>query len=239
MSDFPEQQPIPGYRSGAGTQGESPRRLREFVRDTVAIVMLLAVVVGSAAALTRPWLTPPPASDPLVERYSPISDGTSRLILYLDATGQTTSWVSQNYVIVPGVRAALETRRSIYQALNRMYSETGGASPVNLRSARVIERRGRTIDSVGKISADTTYLVRDARGEFLLGFYQPDTDQDLIFDPPAAASSWSTRAVSSTRSTPFRARPRGEGRSQPSIPSPSPIRSSPVTPCTICARSSS
>lgn len=160
--------------------------------ESVAIALLFAIVVAVALAFAWPWLPRPTPGGPALARYVPLRDGDSTLLAKYDADGELQSWTSQNVVILPwGQALTTGVREAPRNILHALYLKSGDdefsleQAPKRLANVQAIQVRQRELDVTGALSDTITVLLREPRGEFLIGYYDAASDRDILFTPPA------------------------------------------------------
>jgi len=154
-------------------------------------VPLLAVllVVGVAALMFAwPWLRLASVGG-VLGRYAPIRDGEGRLIARYSPDGQPVGWESQNTRVVPGLRLYTDIRRvpsdAIVRAIERKTGATDVTSSGALGDVEIVETRALALGADGEVRQTLVYGYRDADGDYLVGFTDTASDNDVMFDPPS------------------------------------------------------
>lgn len=163
-----------------------PLQSRSFRRafDTASLVALVGGTVVAALAFAWPWLPPPPPGGAILARYSPLQDGSARLLRRSAADGTLSAIESQNHVLVPALRLYSDLRRAPSDAILELYPMEQ-ISPRRLTYVNIFETRTRRLGSDGQITSLNATVVREPRGELIISLSDPAHDQDLIFSPPA------------------------------------------------------
>lgn len=168
-----------------------PGASRRLLVDGVAIVLLLAIVAAVALAFAWPWLPQPAPGGAALVHYVPLRDGDSTLLAKYDAAGELRAWTSQNIVILPWGQALTgalrEAPRKVVQALYLKPGETEiplEEAPRRLANVQAIQVRQRELDVTGALTDTIAVLLREPRGEFLVGYYEAATNRDILFEPP-------------------------------------------------------
>ena len=127
-----------------------------------------------------PWLPEPSPGGAELERYSPASDGASRLVKSYDASGNLISTESQNLAMIPDLRSFTELREGLRGELEKTYG-----SPQDMDDVQVMEVRRRTLNGSGEVSETTDAFILEPRGLLLLGTREGAGGTDIVFDRPA------------------------------------------------------
>ncbi|MEN9936352.1 MAG: hypothetical protein RLZZ387_2931 [Chloroflexota bacterium] len=151
---------------------------------------VLALLAASGLAFVLPWLPQAPPSAAL-ERYAPLRHGDSWLTLTTGADGAPQGWTSGTHALVPPTRAFTTNLRSAQaQALRAHYGADGEPASIDeamvrlaADSASVVKIDERELGATGLVTDSVMISLRSSRGDFVLGFYRPDGDQDLMFEP--------------------------------------------------------
>lgn len=144
-----------------------------------------------ALAFVWPWLPRAAPGGSALERYVPRHGGQSVLLARYSTDGGLAGWSSENTAHLPTSRAVgAELRRSALTSIGQLYRQPDepevpeNALVERLGNARLYEIVTRDLSSEGALDTRTTVFVREARGDFLVGFYHPSQDVDVVFGPP-------------------------------------------------------
>jgi outer membrane protein assembly factor BamB len=163
------------------------------LRESVALVAVLAMIGVVATAFVWPWLPQPPTGGDWIAHYAPLRDDDARLAVRTDGDGSPDGWLAQNSRLIPGLRVATDLRQNIANAFldaARRDGETAipdGEMTERLASLTVVETRSYDLNPDGEVLEAWQYSARDQRGDLFVGIRYPKTDQDLLLDPPALA----------------------------------------------------
>lgn len=163
---------------------------RPSARETLAIIALFGSVVGVGMAFAWPWMPAAGAGSAALASYAPLDDGRSTLYARYAADGSVT-WESENQqVLLAGRALAAELRKPQRQALEKLYLRPGEQKLEDeellrrLRSSTLLRIVNRELTpGTGDARSNVAVTVREPRGDFLLGLYDPRHDQDMVFDP--------------------------------------------------------
>ena len=168
---------------------DAPGRSR--LRDGAALLGVLALIAASGIAFVAPWLpSPPPAA--ALDRYAPIENGAAWLTVTTGPDGAPRLWTSGAQELVPATRAFAANLRAAQARAVRAFYGTPGGDPASIDGAmaqlsatggQITRVRERELGLTGLITDSETIALRSPEGDFVLGFYRPDTDQDLLFEP--------------------------------------------------------
>jgi outer membrane protein assembly factor BamB len=188
----------------------SPTSPASRLHGAVALLGVIALLAASGLAFAMPWLPPRPVSDAL-ERYAPLRDGDAWLMRTTGPGGDTRSWTSGTVELLPATRVlATQLRQAQSEAVRAFYGTSEEPADIELTLARlgatgaqVVRLDERELGVTGLVSDSVAIGLRTPEGDFTLGLYRPDTDQDLIFAPalpelPATiepGAAWEARGV--------------------------------------------
>ena len=164
---------------------------RRAIVDLAATLLLFGMVTTLAVAFALPWLPAAPPGGADIARYAPLRDGASRLEAKEDPSSQVVAWEGVNAVLLSSARASgVDVRKAPRDAIEKFLRRTGegtlseAALVGRLADVQVVEQHRRSLDSGGQVTTTVSLSLREARGEFLIGYYDPERDSDLLFDPP-------------------------------------------------------
>jgi hypothetical protein len=165
--------------------------LRRVVLDVALGVLLIGMVVALGIAFAAPWLPADAPGGADLARYAPLRDGAARLEVKEGPDGQPVAWDGVNVVLVSSARASgIDLRKPQRDAVEMFLRRPGEASLSEVELARrladvqVVEQQRRSLNAGGQVSTNVTLTLREVRGDFLVGDYDPASDSDLLFDPP-------------------------------------------------------
>ncbi len=157
-------------------------------------VLALALVAAAGAAFVAPWLGGADAATAALDRYAPVTDGGAELYVRTDSAGGVDRWQSLVPSLRPSARAVgAEMREDARDALAELYREGDGEAPSpdelvpRLSGARVFETAILELSADGSVTANRSWTVRNARGDFLLELYDPAADRGIVFEPALPA----------------------------------------------------
>ncbi len=161
----------------------SPRAARPAPLDGLLLLTIYLFIAALALAFLWPLRQSLFAEPSGLDRYSPLEDGGSALLVRYDPNGEPILWQSQNIAVLPTTNAiATLLRPAPRDLLIERYPsvlETG-----QVPDTIIFELRQREQGADGTSQAFVNVVVREPRGEFYVGFYDPANDQDFIFNPP-------------------------------------------------------
>lgn len=174
---------IPGK---SAVKPSAQRRSWTAARDIAGAAGLLALMSAGALAFVWPWLPTPPAGGRDLARYAPLADGDARLLMRSGVNDPAPSWESQNFARVSILRLYFAFRKELADLVLNDYpvEQTG---PRRMSDSLVYELRVRSVDASGEVTNRYDVLVREPRGEFLIGFYDETNNQTLLIEPPLHA----------------------------------------------------
>lgn len=160
------------------------------VNDLIGIGVALTVVITIGLLLISPWLSSTPGG--MLSRFAPARDGDASLLAEYDAAGQPVAWHSQSTAILGKARAlAGQLRPAMRDVVTRHFGDSsespGGTTDYLAQFAGqdFVEYRQAILQAAGDTHETRSYVVRDARGEWLVGLYDPQqTSPDTTFEPP-------------------------------------------------------
>ncbi len=187
-----------------------PGALRAHLRDAAALLGVLALLLGSGLAFVLPWLPPQPPSATLA-RYAPLHDGGAWLSVNAQPDGRPRSWTSAGVELIPATQALVtRLRRAQAEAVLAFYGSPEQPADLGVAlerlgatGAQVFRIGERELGATGLITDSVAVGIRAPEGDYTLGLYRPDVEQDLIFEPAllelpgdlAATRSWETSGV--------------------------------------------
>lgn len=164
-----------------------------FRRSFMLVVLLLGAFALAGAAFAFPWLGPARGSESMLERYSPLRNHEPFLLVTTDAQGKTTAWTSRTLEILSTSRALggelpAQTRDALQKFMRREGESALDIDTLTARvdAAQVFRQTDRSVDAAGQFSEFVIFGMRDARGETGLSLYFPETQTEVVFDPPLA-----------------------------------------------------
>jgi outer membrane protein assembly factor BamB len=155
------------------------------VNDLIGVGAALVVIATIGLLLISPWFTHPPGG--MLTRYAPARDGGASLLAEYDAAGTPVAWHSQSVAILSKARAlAGQLRPAMRDVTMRHFGQEGvGDYLARFAGLDFVEYRQTILQSAGDIQDTRSYAVRDERGEWLIGLYDPrQATPDTTFDPP-------------------------------------------------------
>ena len=150
-------------------------------RDALALAGIITLILGLALALAWPWRSQPTPGGALLERYAPLSSGQAALRVTYDAGGTLLLWESPNVVILPILDAATDPRAGLWTVIDQFHPWREATS---LPGFEVVEVRLLSLDAAGAVRETVEVILREERGQFLVGRHDLASDRDLRFDPP-------------------------------------------------------
>ncbi len=176
--------------TGSDKTSEAHEAPSNHVNDLIGVGVALTVVITIGLLLISPWLTSVPGG--MLTRYAPARDGGASLLAEYDAAGQPVAWHSQSTAILGKARAlAGQLRPAMRDVVTRHFGESdqapGGTTDYLAQFAGLdfVEYRQAILRAAGDTNDTRSYAVRDARGEWLVGLYNPQQPSpDTTFEPP-------------------------------------------------------
>ena len=160
-------------------------------REALTLAAVLVMVVGVAAAFTWPWLPAAPAGGAALAKYTPARDGDARLMLVTLGGGETKAWLAHNTRLIPGLRIATDARKAVAEAFLEALREPG-EEPLSdaefqrrLAAMTIIETRAYEINADGNVTESWQYVSRDSHGDRFMAISYPQTNRDIVVNPPA------------------------------------------------------
>lgn len=161
------------------------------MRVGLIIGLLIGALVLAGVAFAQPWLPPPQADSPMLERYAPLKDGDAFFLLARDADGKPLYRIGRTVELLSTSRAlAGEVSQVTRDALekfvlrpgeNEIDSETLVA---RLDMTRIYRQTDRLLRADGTFFESELVVVRDSRGETVISSLYPQSDLEVVFDPP-------------------------------------------------------
>lgn len=159
-------------------------------------ILLSGVIVGvlavAAIAFALPWLPAPRAVPAQLERYAPLRNHDASLNLTTDAQGKPLYWTGRTFEIIPTSRAlAGELPPQTRDALQKYMRRAGeneidlDTAAVRLQPAQIVRQTDHVLNADGTVVETVYYVLRDARGDAVLGAAFPAQNFEFVFDPPA------------------------------------------------------
>ena len=168
----------------------TPKPTRLSLREGVAIAALLASLGGVGMAFAWPWLPRSAPGAASLASFAPVEDGRAALYVKYGPDGKPVSWESQNQqVLRPGRALAGELRKAQSDAVEKLFLRPGEKEISDrellrrLGGATLVRLTSRELKPGGDLSTSVSLLLRDGRGEYLVGFYDAANDRDLVFEP--------------------------------------------------------
>ena len=176
--------------TGSDKTSEANEAPTNKVNDLIGVGVALTVVITIGLLLISPWLTSAPGG--MLPRYAPARDGGASLLAEYDAAGQPVAWHSQSIAILGKARAlAGQLRPAMRDVLTRHFGDSDQAPSgttdylAQFAGQDFVEYRQAILHIAGDTHDTRSYAVRDARGEWLLGLYDPQQPSpDTTFEPP-------------------------------------------------------
>lgn len=163
---------------------------RPTLRESAAILSLLACVAGVGVAFAWPWMPGGDAGSTALASYAPVDDGRSFLYAKHDSAGAVLSWESQNQQVLRIGRAlAGDLRKPQRDALEKLFLREGETDVEDdevmrrFRGSVLVRVASRELKPGGELGTTLSVVVRSARGEHLLALYDAANDRDLVFEP--------------------------------------------------------
>lgn len=154
-------------------------------RDLFALVAVFLLVGLTALAFAWPWRPATVTAGSTLERYVPVRDGTSSLSVKYDASGEPLTWTGQNATVLPSARALADgLRPAVRSSVVDFYPDIADTARIP-GGGQFVEHRIRELQTDGTLEETQSLAIREARGDFLVGWYVVADDRDLAFSPPA------------------------------------------------------
>jgi outer membrane protein assembly factor BamB len=182
------------------------------VNDLIGLAVAFTAVVAIGLLLAAPWVVD--SSGGMLTRYAPLRDGAASLLTEYDTGGTLVGWQSNSTTVLNKARAlAGQLRPAVRDAIVNHFGQvnapaSGGSNAylAQFEGMDFLETRQTMLRVSGTLKSSSIYSVRDDRGEWLVGLYDPQqVNPDTIFSPPilslpsnlSAGHTWETAGTMS------------------------------------------
>ena len=162
--------------------------LRAALANSLALLLCIAMVLGSLLVFALPWRVPFAIGGATLAHYAPLHDGDAQLMIEYGPTNTPEKWVSQNHYVLLSV-ADLTTQLSP-ESVRSIAAVFGGPAAGSadltqrLRDVQIAQTQQRVLQADGSTHSHLFVTLRDLQGERILSEYEPDAQQERIYDPP-------------------------------------------------------